>query len=178
MYVNIKDEWESDRCSAEINIEKNGHKVSMSYGSKWMNAFGKIEIKKGESHVWRFRVYQETGNRVAIFIGIMEVNAIRNDLERFFASHKITGGYAFYGWNGTKYYSNEAGSKGGDDYGSSITNDDVIEMKLDMADEETKKLSFKINEVDQGIAFDNFDIEQGVGCRSIACRSEGLGVTW
>ena len=91
---------------------------------------------------------------------IMETNAIRNDLASFFASHKVKGGYAYYGWNGTTYYSNEAGSQSRCMYGSSIKYDDVIEMKLDMTNEQTKKLSFRINDVDQGIAWANFDLNK------------------
>ena len=45
-------------------------------------------------------------------------------------------------------------------YGSSIKYDDVIEMKLDMTNEQTKKLSFRINDVDQGIAWANLDLNK------------------
>ena len=114
MYVTIKDKWQKLRCSEDMDISSDGYRVSISENrnsSDWINAFGEYEIRKGQCNEWRFRVYQGNKSEVAIFIGIMETNAIRNDLASFFASHQIKGGYAYYGWNGTTYYSNEEGSE-------------------------------------------------------------------
>ena len=129
--------------------------------SNWKVIFGTFIVTKGEIQTWKL-LADATSHRKAV-VGVIDLNA-RGICEGYFPSAQ--GSYDAFGLSlesktpvktgmNTSYFRMVSMER--------VREADKIEMTLNMTVNDNKKygtLSFKLNEEDLGIAYDNLDIEK------------------
>ena len=158
MYSVKRDAWDPDKtdidivfCDEDFNILQ----MDEDAWYQWRNAFGSLVIGKGDYQTWKIEimgpVQRERVNR-SIMFGIMSLDQFKLNKtiksKVYFSGPKYNG-YSFNAYDGRKCHKGISHK-----YGSEWYRGDIIEMTLDMSDENSKgKLSFKVNNIDQGVAF-------------------------
>ena len=160
MYMELPDEWNNQQCNIDIKIDSETQTAVSKGTGSWENAFGKDIVKRGMLNVWKFEMNRKRDIelKVAIFVGIIESKNVSRYTNGFCLSKK-NGGCGLYTWHGHLYGHGKITSN----YGKPCKAKDILEMTLDMTQKSKTKmgvLSFKINNQDYGIAFDDIDIEK------------------
>ncbi len=131
--------------------------------AKMINVFSAESIGFGEKKIWKLKFEandpNKKGNISSAQIGIIDCNKAKPKMNDSFAN-KMNGGYAYGAWTGNIYHANIAPKK--TKYGPSIKVHDIIEVELDMDcsdnnNDEGCTLSFRINGISKGIAFNKLN---------------------
>merc|ERR1712228_251396 len=168
-YLILIDRWNHVKSDKGFEINNNDNNSLILRGNgypfKWRHAFGSTIICKGEIRIWRLTITNDHPNKDIPFrtcmFGIYDVNQERIQVnDRGFTD--AYNGWAFYAYDGDKIHGNGSEkkrmrvhyAKGWDKY-------DIVTMTLDMTAKKSEYgiLSFKINEQDYGIAYDNLPID-------------------
>eukprot|EP01084_Bolivina_argentea_P026438 49181_1 len=172
MYLIIHDKWSPNTSHSAFDINDNSNVLKVkkeNNTSDWINAFGKLIVRKGEIQTWNIRImngnfsdHESRANRVVMF-GIIEMQSIsHNSLNtNFFCNYDMHDihSYAYYSFDGDSFHC----QKGRTDYGEKWDKDDLITMTLDMTETDNKKfgiLSFKKNGIYQGIFANDIDMNR------------------
>jgi len=143
--------WSNSKVSTGITISPDNENTvtHTGTGSTWQSICGSEFYSVG-FHSWDIRVDKNLSSWM--FIGVADKSwAGYSDLSSGYA------GYSASAWSyGNAPNWGKTNSGRGSAYGSTYTTGDLVTIKLDM---ENKKLSFGLNGVDQGVAFDNFSDE-------------------
>ena len=161
MYFQLFDVWDIE-ASPEKNFQFNDLATIITRledNKKWCNSFGSIETQKGDITIWRFKILYDSPDAI---LGVVSDDC-KEKLDKYSVEEaplfcNIAGSYTFYTCTGEKMCAESI-----DDYhfGECVEND-TIEMKLDMTDNDEKyaKLSYKVNNNDCGVAFAEIDINK------------------
>ena len=157
-YLILCDEWDTNTTKSEdFKINRKQNSVTSIAGSI-QQAFGGIIVEKGQYQDWKIKANRVSGLQSHLFVlfGITDIDFV--PAKKIFSYN----GIGYYSYSG-KIYTNKAPQ----DYGKSWNNNDVITMILDMTNNKFGKLSFKINDEDQGIVSEDIDINKKY-CMAIA----------
>eukprot|EP01084_Bolivina_argentea_P233109 392681_1 len=119
------------------------------------NMFGDVTIGLGEIKVWKIKAIQKdrTFESFHTWMGIMDSSTIEKYGAHFYAEFYLSpNGYAFNLMNGQ--IANDASF---DKYGVKCSVGDVITMELNMLYSKWCALSFKVNDIDYGVAYCDVD---------------------
>eukprot|EP01084_Bolivina_argentea_P050037 92004_1 len=175
MYLMLFDAWDVERSHSNFDIDEDGNILKIKKGitsNNWINAFGKVIMTKGEIQQWNIKIINGTdvnpdteyfATRAVMFgiINIENINDTRINSD-FFCETNHAGGiisYAYYSYDGDSFHY----KRGRNGYGKKWGKYDIITMTLDMTETKDKTfghLSFKKNNVDQGILASNIDLNK------------------
>ena len=174
MYLMVFDEWNKELSNKWWRIDNktgqiiaNGNSVDKYEEREWKHAFGSFIIKKGEINVWKLRITNKNprnGANRAVFVGIINAEQNESHIKRYFCAHSMNNsviGYGFYSYSGRKESSREVNKyryKIGGYGGYAWDRNDIVTMTLDMTGTKYASLSFKVNDKDFGVAFQEIDI--------------------
>ena len=142
------DQWNTEFVGKYLKLKDDNLTVTNTCNIKEGNAFGTIICEKG-CYKWKFKINHVDARYPAICIGIWRMQKDKTPpTDEYFTKGKEQG-YAYYlkGYKTTI----ERGDCG-DKYGIKCKNGDIIQMILDL---DKLALSFKVNGVDYGVAFNN-----------------------
>lgn len=172
MSVKLYEKWNEKISNSDFiftqRLKSDGQICRLRKGqrsiNKWRNSFGCVMVESGESHEWNLRIVNVASSaqfgsgrlKRSVMLGV--VNTSYPDigaLDSYFCESKYqprVHGYAFYAYDGCVFCNKAKKRK----YGQPWDQNDVITVTLDLT-QEKGRLSFKINDKAQGIAFDDID---------------------
>ena len=164
LFYTVGDEW--DTITSDSRLVHDEGQIIISKPNDCITisryyAFGKDTVKRGQKRLWKFKIIERDSNykRVSISIGIIH--------------RKIIGQKSFdinynndYLYDDNRYKLMLKNGKISDgktvcDYCSPLTIGDIIEMELDMTNNNYSTLSYWINSIPKGIAFNKIPTKGG-----------------
>ena len=153
MYFVLTDEWNTKISHEQLEFDITNNIVTSTVQSLWQETFGSMVVKKGEVKTWRLKMLSDFPDAI---IGIVDKEKL------------VLNGFDTHSWvpsidtrYGMLYTMASDRDLYGAPYGKRVRINHVIEMTLDMTGDEYGRLSYKINDIDYGVAFDEIEIERG-----------------
>eukprot|EP01084_Bolivina_argentea_P217213 368854_1 len=132
------------KCHSNFKISGNGKTLTTSGGDSFRTAYGSVTLNSTLRTVyeWTFKVNKRKG---ALFLGI--TSQVQRDVNA-----GISGiDYAYNGCDGHKRRLGKLKKE----YAGKFETGDTVVMNVDF---KNRKISYKVNGYDQGIAFDNIEV--------------------
>ena len=147
------DEWRQEISHKHLEFLESYNTVTKSlWPNTCFNAFGSLMIGKGEIKIWKLKLFSIDP---AVCIGIISADRFHPNKDKLFFDEETS--FGIYTRNGCKYQNKEPKKA---DYFVNCDQNDLIAMTLNMTGKEFGTLSFKKNNTDYGIAFDNIDLNK------------------
>ena len=122
--------------------------ITVSENYQKGNAFGTIICDRGV-YEWKFKI-NTTGQPPSMIIGVWRIQDGKSPPTELYFTNGYEQGYGYY-LNGEKL-SITTGACTGEQYGKKCEAGDIVHMSLDL---NKMELSYKVNDVDYGVAYDN-----------------------
>ena len=152
MYFQLIDEWNVEISDNRLKFNLNDNILIKPARSSWFNGYGSVIVKKGKSKTWKLRIED---NKPVGIVGISDRQNGGGQGEGIFVCSSNCCGMDLF--DGNKISPSYGSGVPGDEYGvKGCYKDDIVTMTLDMTCVQTEYgiLSFKVNDIDYGIAFD------------------------
>ena len=151
------DEWRPGISHKQLEFIESCNTVTKSmWPNTCFNAFGTLVISKGMIKVWRLKLFSIDPD---LCFGIVDADRFEENKNKLFFDEENS--FGIYTKTGCKYQNKDPMKA--DYIDRECEQNDLITMTLNMTgvnEEEFGILSYKINNMDYGVAFDNIDINK------------------
>ena len=155
MYFELNDEWNIKDSHQGLKVDANQILTRpQGIDSSWIIAVGTIVISKGEIKTWKIKML----NLKDICFGISDKNPDRDVRDVFLDNRPNSHGFALD--NGRLYSSHQNNIFRTRYFMKDILNGSVVSMTLDMTGEKFGIVSYKVDDEDCGVAYNNIPIDK------------------